>query len=515
MLFSLNDKLYFVFAHEQDVFFTDSLLRLGVHDYLWLMLRKSGYRHIFFVMENPGGFTVRIPDSDSAKLLRMYSEKRTPSFQAAVSMNAADLCNWISGRTKRGTSSGPAAWVIPGTAMQKCAHSLPGMFADVIDSRGPGADTVILQFPMQMSARELSLFTSENSFFAKKTGRGSCLSKPVYDMIHIKDSVSIFKRLKADLGSSLIQLSAVSFEQLRSMLRWAASRLELEITVEQLHEYTNFLYWYVYSPTLRAVVKGPFSSFSTYRELSDYLLRPDTFTAIRERVNKLKGLVPSGNLVDILNRLCPLEKNEDRVYVQISHSNGILRRLSDLPYPVDFNRGPDAAYLYWMNMQRQVRMPNTCPIPEKRLNWISVFMDFFEEARRNQDMETTRRAAEALRDTARNLYLPMGSESRMKAHQLCLELSRSIGTVRSKCAGEAGTWIDEQLLEEYGQMLRNLEKALANPSIQDAMLLHQASTLLAKTAPAENWEHEQHELSQEEQEAIVKKYENLAFSSYK
>ncbi len=532
-MFTSNKKLYFVFADEQDAFFTDSMLRLNTVDYLWLMLRKSGYSNVFFIRETQGGLSLELSDTDAAntyskgsKKLSLKSRFHVPE---AIESDAMQLGRWIMRKKKK--EEGRTALVFQGTAFQKCFENGSELLTEFLEWQKKSQDSIILLLPMCMSAEELMLFTSKKSVFARMNGC-DCLSRPVYDVIHGEGAVPIFERLSEKLGAAMIQLGVFSYGRVCAMLHWVALRQGRTIPVEQFQDYANFLYWYVYSPELRAHVKEPLPRFGNGRELSQCLLQEGVFDMIDERLAVLRPQMQGERLVDILYQICPLRKDEDRTWVQITHDNELLLRLARMPFPASFmqiSRSHDALpydYQKWLEMRRWVTKPNTHSPKQERMACIGEFMEICRTRMLLGDMNTSLRAARGIYENALELYIPVGSQDRLNAYRDFLRLSTDDYELNKKVREYAAGMTEVQRqeaqkndmelkvalksLEKYTQMLNVMTNAFLLPGARFGSLLRDSAALLNKMSSAAATEEPvKRELTAEEKEKLFLQYENM------
>lgn len=530
-MFSSKKKLYFVFADEQDVFFTDSMLRLNTVDYLWLMLRKSGYQNVFQISSAQDAFDVEIMDTDAA-LIHVPGSKPLlgprEDGRALVLMEEAKLLKWLC-RNRKKEKNGNTALIFQADALQKLFQYSPGPLAAFLDLMESSQITVVLRFPMCLSEKERMLFTSKKSVFARKNDRNICLSEPVYDLIHAEEAAVIFEKLKAELDDGLIQLGAFSYGRICTMLRWVALRLELDMSAEQYRDYANFLYWYVYSPNLRRFTKDPLEHVSNYRSLVECLLRHGAFDTIDERIAALKNEYPGMMLADILYKFCPLRKDEDRNWIQITHDNQQLLQIARLPFPVDIIRisSDQDATIYdrqrWLEMQQWVTKPHTQPVVPEQMKYVCAFQEIYRKSLSCGDGQTALRAARVLYDTAMNLYMPVGSRERIKAFELYLELSQAAYRLDKRIRPEGSRMTKQQLqclmrtnptisalvtlLLNYREMLNKMADAFLLPDVRFGRLLRDASELMKQ--PASEEPQEETPLTEEEEERLLQRFENV------
>lgn len=533
MLFASNKKMYFVFADEQDAFFTDSMLRLNTTDYLWMMLRKSGYSNVFFIRETQGGLSLELPDTDSintySKGSKKLSWKSRFRVSEAIETDAMQLGAWIMRKKKKEEKK--TALVFQGTAFQKCFENGSEQLQEFLKWQKESQDAVILLLPMCMSAKELMLFTSKTSVFARMNG-SECLSRPVYDVIHGDGAVPVFDRLSEKLGTGLIQLGVFSYGRICTMLRWAALRQGRDIPLEQFQDYANFLYWYVYSPELRGYVKEPLPRFGNGRELSLCLLQEGIFDTIDERLAVLRKQIPGERLVDILHQICPLRKDEDRTRIQITHDNELLLRLARMAFPANFVqicRSQDSLpydFQKWLEMRQWISKPNTHSPEQKRMAAIGEFMELCRARMLLGDTDTALRAARAVYENALELYTPVSSQDRLDAYRKYLKLSQDNYDLNRKVMEYVSGMSEAQrreaiinnsylrlaaiTLQKNTQVLNIMTDAFMLPGsrfgslMRDAVaLLHEMSDGDASGKPAKQ------ELTEEEKEKLFLQYENM------
>lgn len=58
-MFSEKNMICLAFGEENDTYYTDDLLRLNLHQYLWMQLHREGYKQVYFLRSNKNDFEIR------------------------------------------------------------------------------------------------------------------------------------------------------------------------------------------------------------------------------------------------------------------------------------------------------------------------------------------------------------------------------------------------------------------------------------------------------------------------
>ena len=93
-LFSPNERLHFVFANKNDTYYCFETLALDLERFLWLLLRRQGYAHVYFIDHVEDAITIGAYGSEQSP--KIVPEKRN-LFRVFKNAKARSdgLCNWM------------------------------------------------------------------------------------------------------------------------------------------------------------------------------------------------------------------------------------------------------------------------------------------------------------------------------------------------------------------------------------------------------------------------------------
>lgn len=409
-MFANHKPFYFVFSNNDELFFLDSMIQLKLDDFLWFQLRKNGYTNIYHIKDGQDHVKLLLPDHATlaafreTKPLLVRIPESPGRFPVEVMMKTDVFSKWLL-RKALLDAPGKSAFIFQPSLFSKILKNDRTRLDQLLYDQASRTNPIILSFPMRFSEAALEQFFSHHSIFALSNKNQNSLCPPLYNIIHSDDSIRIFERLQTTMGECFNQIGAITFSQLRTMIRYLSFHNELDWSDDKILELTNFLYWYVYSPALRSVVKEPIREYSTYRELYQYLISPASIRTIEERIAVLKNSRPGLSLIQILHEFQPLDKNEGRVRCHIALDLQPLRQFASLPCPESIPGSPlTVDPVLWNANQQYVCSPHNRPISQLCLDSMAKFLEIFQEARLLGDNRTLIRAAYCLTYCVDNLY---------------------------------------------------------------------------------------------------------------
>ena len=274
-MFSSNDLVHLVFANETDTYYCNDLLKLDLHQYLWLKLHET-YSSVYFLSLSEG-----------APSITTYGDLKCKTFEPGhkfrklmgLESEIGELGKWIH---KQLTSkrSEPAAFVC--SLEDFCKASKYPDWANTLSSiAGERNRTGILVLTVPVSVER---------------SRPLLLHDPVFE--YLKENAvldaragtlrELYGAIKRNKGESCVFLNAFSRDSISSILlhvvleqkgRFLAPE-NMEAVTEYLVQYMASLELQHDQPLFRSQIPGPYMQF---RELYDQLKDESVWTRLTNR----------------------------------------------------------------------------------------------------------------------------------------------------------------------------------------------------------------------------------------
>ncbi len=425
-LFSAHEKLYFVFAGERDRFFLDSTLQPDTTAYLWMELRESQYDRIFFLRAANGAFTVRAIDGDSMRAYNAHRRSllsRGPEMRPdadTVQMDAGPLRKWIADVLRK-PSGHPTAVIFPLEAFAALYSGAKGKpYLDALIDLSRNGHSILLLSPMHLREEQQRLLTDRSGVFAYRAPSGRALCGELRDFLLSDEAVALLGALKRRLGDRFVELGAVTYARLKSLMRCVRFHRCENWPDDRLLKYTNFLYNWWYLSELPQGLPLAFRNMwaqlffrerqreDVYAALYESLCSESGWKAFHERVEKTsKDLEPK--FLYSLNR----QEVEERCHVTIA--DPVLLAVARLQWPEellperikDLRIDPAVSIPTkneWDGMRSSLLAPFNRPIMEKRLRSMDKYHAHFTRAKEWGDWNTLCRAMNAMLYGGKYLY---------------------------------------------------------------------------------------------------------------
>lgn len=374
-MFSHDKLINLVFINEDDYFFSESMLMMSPRQYLWLRLRKGGYRKVFFLDLVYGNLRVStLEDGVITPVKKLFSKK-------------TDVGKWMTQHLK----SEKEAIVCP-------LHDFDRVFSQD-DWAG-----ILRNLLSLTTERCMGLLVLTASPYAEET-TPLLLTSPVFDMVEGKSlcreitlmrtapETELYPALSKAMGESCIFLNRYSRTAIRSLLQMLYMKRGMikpkEITLEQL---ASHILHYLEHPDKRA----------------DYRLLPYTpsFLQIYQWLNDedtMNGMIHGAMA----------EKDEEdsffpRIYV-FYRPGSIFERCLRLKIPFRLREQEQALVAKLSTIQQSLISPHNRLANNKVLDKVERIIDLLSLNDPN-DIESERRGINALEFGVYNLYADSGEK---------------------------------------------------------------------------------------------------------
>lgn len=457
-LFSTHEKLYFVFARERDRFFLDSMLQPDTTTYLWMELRESKYDRIFFLGHANGKYTVRAIDDNSRRGYNDYHHyliSRNPGMQPGsdtVQIDAGPLKRWINDVLQK-TSNRPTAVIFSlETFVILYSGDKGKQYLDKLIEHSRNGNSVLFLLPMELREEQQKLLTDRFGVFTHKAPSGRALCEELRDLLLSDEPVRLLEALKKRLGGNFIELGAVTYARLQSLMRCVRFRKRENWPDDQLLKYTNCLYnwWYLSDipqrlpPAFRNMWAQLFfrerQREDVYAALYESLCSESGWDAFIERVGKIsKDLAPA--FLYSLNR----QEVEERCHVTVA--SPVLLAIARIQWPEellpvrikDLAISPTVSIplqAEWEAMRSSLPAPFNKPLLGDRLRSMEKYHAHFTRAKKWGDWDTLCRSMNAMLYGGKYLYSDSDSgdfdyDLRFEQYEKYLNASRSLFEIRS------------------------------------------------------------------------------------
>lgn len=333
---SQNGFVHLVFANLQDRYFLPGLLQLDLNSFLYYLLKKQGYRSIFFISEAEGKFHLRFYDEPSQEaylntqkgLLRLFSQKAADA-NTYICKTADECARQLISLLEKSRN----------LALVFRLDTFSRIFCTAGDSQlqkfsqagqknlEQNGNIALLQLPMSASGSQAQL-TGKSGIFARVISPPLC--PEISELPKKPHNVNLYNTLAQDLGERCVFLSSFSRENMQLAAKYICLTEENPQTWDTatFTELADFLYAWYHSAQLRSET-GPLLSPNETRVFSDLLrdLRDKKKRqAIRLRIERIKSAHESEPLRRILTRLYP----EDAFHTRIRSDSQIAVKLKKL-----------------------------------------------------------------------------------------------------------------------------------------------------------------------------------------
>lgn len=454
-LFSAHEKLYFVFAGERDRFFLDSMLQPDTTAYLWMELRESRYDRIFFLKYANGTYTVRAIDGDSQQAYNAHRHSRLlrdPEMQPGsdtVRMDAGPLRKWINDVLQM--ASGHSTAVI--FSLEAFAALYSGNwgrpYLDRLIELSRNGNSVLLLSPMGLRENQQRLLTGSSGVFTYQAS-GRALCEELRELLVSDEAVELLGTLKRRLGGRFVELGAVTYARLKSLMRCVRFHRCENWPDDQLLKYTNCLYNWWYLSELPQGLPLAFRNMwaqlffrerqreDVYAALYESLCSESGWNAFHERVEKIsKDLEPA--FLYSLNR----QEVEERCHVTVA--NPVLLAILRVQWPEELlpERIKDLSINpavniptknEWDVMRSSLLAPFNRAILGNRLRSMEKYHTHFTRAKEWRDWDTLCRAMNAMLYGGKYLYSDSGDfdyDLRFEQYEKYLDMSQILFEIRS------------------------------------------------------------------------------------
>lgn len=461
-LFSSHEALYFVFAGEHDQYFLDSMLRLNTCTYLWMKLRESKYETVYFIGCLNQAYTVKAIDDASKKQYNGYRGKlfakktEIPEGKTSTQVEADNLQKWIDDCFVKGTGKTIAlVFSLHAFARLYASASSKKLFNKLIE-RTHNGNSILLQIPMYLREEYHGLLIDPNGVFTYHTPTGASICPELPELLLAEEPIELLSRLKTRIGHRFVELSAVTYERLQSMMRCVRFKRGEDWSEDRLLEYTNCLYnwWYLSEasgklpPDFRRMWEGLFPGLrkqgdlcaSLYEKLCDEV----GWKAFQDRVDVLNAGKKDKNgktVKELFLYTLDRTKTDEKCHVMLD--NVTLSNIARIPWPEELR--PELVQtpsLYipsredWLLMQASLPAPTNKPVPRDWTGYMEKYYTHFLMAEERRDLATLCRAVNAILFGWSHLYERSVGEEHFRKYEDYLNRSREYFQIRRSLSAE-------------------------------------------------------------------------------
>lgn len=425
-LFSTHEKLYFVFAGEHDRYYLDSMLQMDTHTYLWLELRESKYENIYFVGCLNQKYTIKAIDEVSKQQYnkscgRIFSKR--PEFKQGsniAQVEADSLREWIDDTIVKNVGQTVAVVFSLEAFAELYSHESKKKYIEKLIKRTYNRNSILLQAPMRLREEQHRILIDPHGVFAYQTHSGESICPELSELLLMEETVELLSWLKKRIGNRFVELGAVTYDRLQSMMRCVRFQREENWSEEQLLEYTNCLYnwWYLSEipkdlpPKFLRMWSDLFIAErrqeNIYTLLFEKLCSSGGWKAFKDRVEKV-----SKELASVF--LYSLDKGKMTEKCHVTFANDNLSNIAYAPWPeeirIDFIQNVMLNYSVnvptrdeWVFMQTSLLEPRNKVVLQERLFSMEKYYFYFQQAEKHKDWITLCRAANALIFGGKYLY---------------------------------------------------------------------------------------------------------------
>lgn len=338
---SQNGFVHLVFANQQDRYFLPGLLQLELNSFLYYLLKKQGYRSVFFISEAEGKFHLRFYDEPSQEaylntqkgLLRLFSQKAADA-NTYICKNADECARQLTALLEKSRN---LALVFRLDTFSRifCAAGNSRLQAFSLTGQRnleQSGNIVLLQLPMTASGSQAQL-TEQSGVFSSAVSPPLC--REISELQEKPHNGNLYDMLARNLGERCVFLSSFSRENLLPAAKYIC------LTEEEPHswdtasftELADFLYAWYHSARLRRDT-GPLLSPNDTRVFSDLLrdLRDKKKRqSVRSWIEHTKSAHKGESLRRILDRLYPEDVFRTRIRSDSRIAVKLQKLLASLP----------------------------------------------------------------------------------------------------------------------------------------------------------------------------------------
>lgn len=417
-LFSAHEKLYFVFAGEHDRYYFDSMLQMNTCTYLWSELRESKYENIYFIGCLNQKYTIKAIDDASKQRYnnscgRLFSKRpEIKSGSNIAQVECESLIKWIDDIiVKKADRSTAVVFSLEAFAGLYTYESQKKYYDRLIEC-SYNNNSILLQAPMHLREEQHRILIDPSGVFAYKTRSGKSICPEISELLVMKETVELLSWLKKRIGNRFVELGAVTYERLQSMMRCVRFQKGENWSDDQLLEYTNNLYnWWYLAEIPKKLPAGFLNMWfelffaerrqeNIYSALFEKLCSSSGWKAFQDRVEKV-----SNELAPLF--LYSLDRREVEEKCHVSLANDNLSNIAHIPWPeeirLDFIQNVMFNRLVkiptrdeWVFMQTALLEPRNKAVPRERLLSMEKYYSYFQQAEKRKDCITLCRAVNAL-----------------------------------------------------------------------------------------------------------------------
>ncbi len=403
-MFSPTERLHLVFAHDDDLYYDENLLKLNLNQYLWLKLHESGYQTVYFLHRDKDGFRVGTYGD-------LQAQPYAPTwFLQLFQTEALNFGEWMLSQL-RGRSTQRAAFVCPMDTF--CAVAGEEPWAGVLRKlarAGKWSGILVLTAPVEVEkTRELLL---GSSVFG-------ALGDPAIRNLRAGPLCPLYRTLAEDKPSGVVYLNGYTRERLRALLlhvmmdnsseSFFADDGKLDRMAEYLTQYLNNA-WLQREKPLFGACKC--KEYPKYCELYQCLQER---TAWQRLEDAAETAAQQGGLKAYLRVIgCQYRGPSDVAVFPMREGHTAAGRCVSLwpPERVDRNvkDGTESAFQIAHEIAQTLLAPWNRSDNGKITADMEDFRNRLSSALGNEDYETYRRILKAIRFCAQRLQTPADSE---------------------------------------------------------------------------------------------------------
>ncbi len=431
-MFSSHEKFYFVFAGEGERYYLDSMLHPDTGTYLWMELRESKYDYIYEVELFNTGFLLKAKDESSVQQHNALSSgwfskiPAIPSGQNCVEIEETALRQWMLDLMTK-TAGRMAAVTFSLEAFSRLYQDSKSrkQLNRLID-RPENQHSILIRASMQLKEDQLRLMIDPNGVFAYRTVNGQAICPELEELIRRRSAVPFLEILKQRLDNRFVELNAVTFARLQSLMRNVCFQRNENWSDDELLEYTNILYSWWYLPEIMTVKELNYGFIDQIcaKFLPDARNRTDIYVALYEALTSTGGWKAFQDRVVILRNLANSEDTKNFLHTlnrQTVEAKCHVRLANTGLQPVARMLWPEKAFRQavlmnpalntgggkrsWAVMQTKLLRPVNRSFPREHIRYMESYYQSYQDAESQQDYDTMCRAVNAMLFGGNFLYM--------------------------------------------------------------------------------------------------------------
>ncbi len=397
---------HLVFANE-DTYYTKSLFKLNLRQYLYLELRCKGYDAVYFVSGDEGGYEVAVADESSAAIYEDYEKQKFldllwgkggSRFQAGQKVkveNYEQLLLKIVQMMKR-EKEACLAFVFTIEAFSEA-----GAFPEVVSAIGRLSEKnysrghlILIQAPVVANG-SLPYLSDEKGVFR------SDLFPEIRRIFNSDNNIKVYERLREELGQRVSFLNTLEREQIHSMvarflMEQAPGRREM---FERVCDYGDFIWGWYHSSGFREKA-GPLFPENGKRLISRIrgcLADKSVMGKLDAQIAKIRqGMGSMASMEQWIVR----NYQEDSWLRLIYEDNMLLSRLEQLPLGRILEKAGNFSADMMREKLRRVRedleKPGLTQMNTQAEDYVKLCIDAMKRACLREDVVTMEKAVAAL-----------------------------------------------------------------------------------------------------------------------